>query len=297
MLNDRTIAPECDEVLTGNDVDWLTERFTSLDLVELNRRAEMLSRLDNKYVLTALALHAALPLLAEHFDVLEINGVRDFSYDTCYFDDPLLGNYHDHQRGRRRRFKVRLRRYVESDLCFVEVKLKDKRGITVKKRLPYQTAQFGHLNHQALAYIEQAYRQQYQQDYGLQLIPQLSNSYRRITLVSKHGAERMTIDHALRFSSDLRSLTLPEVFVVETKSHNANGLADRILRSSHQHPVDACSKYCVGLSVTGRVNQCNRFLPALRRLGAINSLISIPRALPRSTLVALPSTGNQITNY
>ena len=51
--------------------------------------------------------------------------------------------YRQHAQGERRRFKIRCRRYVDSDLYFVEVKLKGTRGRTTKQRMVYDDARHG----------------------------------------------------------------------------------------------------------------------------------------------------------
>lgn len=255
--------------------DWLTRSFDPISLKALNAKAAMLERLDNKYVVRAPVLAAAAAELSERFEVLEIDGQRSFTYDTCYFDDADRRSYYDHHQGRRQRIKVRVRKYVEAALCFVEVKLKDKRGSTVKKRMPYDPTLFGTLDEQALAHVEQAHQALYGRPFGKRLEPVLSMSYRRITLVAREGGERMTIDTGIHFNgmpgeqgSTPQRRTDEEVFIVETKSANGHGIADSVLRRHHQHPTNGCSKYCVGMSLTGAVQRYNRFRPALRKLGA-----------------------------
>jgi hypothetical protein len=78
----------------------------------------------------------------------------------------------------------------------------------------------------------------------------------------------MTIDTDLLFQSkDFAVATGTRVFIVETKSANGRGLADKLLRVQGERPTKRCSKYCLGMAVTGRVSKYNRFLPALRKLG------------------------------
>jgi hypothetical protein len=256
---------------TANAEALLQTLFRPISLAALNAKAAMLERLDNKYVLRADVLHAALPALAERFDMLEIDGRRAFTYETCYFDDAERRSYFDHHQGRRQRMKVRVRKYSDAGLCFVEVKLKDKRGVTVKKRLPYELCNYGRLDRRARAHIEQSYRALYAQPFGRPLEATLEMSYQRFTLVARDGGERMTIDSRIRFRADAQErATDDDVFIVETKSANGNGIADKILRALHQHPVNGCSKYCVGMSLTGAVDKRNRFLPALRKLGALD---------------------------
>jgi hypothetical protein len=257
--------------MRADDRSWLTEAFAPISLAALNAKAAMLERLDNKYVVRADVLREALPQLADHFDVLEIDGKRSFLYRTCYFDDAELRAYHDHHQGRRRRMKVRVRHYVDADLCFVEVKLKDKRGMTVKKRLRCGVDEFGALSDAGVAHVERCYADLYGRAFGRPLEPVLWMHYHRVTLVAREGGERMTIDSGLHFDAlgEARH-TDDDIFIVETKSANGNGLADRVLRRLHQHPTNGCSKYCVGMSVTGAVSRHNRFLPALRKLGAVS---------------------------
>lgn len=246
---------------------WLEAPFRPLTLGELNAKAAMLERLDNKYVVRAETLRAALAALCTRFDMLEIEGRRAFVYETCYFDDAARHGYFDHHQGRRQRMKVRVRKYTDARLCFVEVKLKDKRGVTVKKRLPYELERYGTLDPRARAHVRQSYRALYAQDFREALEPTLEMRYRRWTLVAREGGERMTIDGGLRFrAGSVECATAAEVFIVETKSARGNGIADKILRALHQHPVARCSKYCVGMSMVGAVAKHNRFLPALRKL-------------------------------
>lgn len=250
--------------------DWLVAPFHPIGLDALNAKASMLERLDNKYVVTAGTLAEALPALTEAFDVLEIDGQRAFTYDTCYFDDAQRRSYYDHHQGRRRRMKVRIRRYNDAGLCFVEVKLKDRRGATVKRRLRYPSENFGLLDDAALAHVETSYRDLYGEPFERPLEPVLSMRYRRVTLVARAGGERLTIDSGIRFvTASGEHGTGDHTFIVETKSANGNGLADAVLRRLHQHPTNGCSKYCVGMSVTGAVSRFNRFRPALRKLGVL----------------------------
>jgi VTC domain len=252
---------------TANTEARLAAPFRPIGLRALNAKAAMLERLDNKYIVPAAVLQQALPELACHFDILEIDGRRAFTYQTCYFDDAERRSYFDHHQGRRQRIKVRVRRYVDAGLCFVEVKLKDKRGITVKKRLPYEPDKYGTLDERAIEHVEHAYRELYGREFGHALEPVLEMSYRRLTLVARRGGERMTVDSGIRFgTADDACETADGVFIVETKSASGNGIADKILRSLHQHPTNGCSKYCVGMSLTGAVDKRNKFLPALRRL-------------------------------
>ncbi len=256
--------------MSNSHAQGLGAAFAPISLEALNAKAAMLERLDNKYVVRGAVLHEAVAELALRFDVLQIDGRREFLYRTCYFDDAERRSFYDHHQGRRQRMKVRVRHYVDGALCFVEVKLKDKRGITVKKRMPCAPSQYGRLDAQALAHVEKCHAALYGRPFGRPLARVLDMRYRRMTLVARDGGERMTIDTGIRFDAHgTERGTDDDVFVVEAKSANGNGVADSILRRLHQHPTNGCSKYCVGMSVTGSVERFNRFLPALRKLGVL----------------------------
>ena len=253
--------------ISANDNAWLTHQFDSIGLDGLNETAAMLQRLDNKYILDGDALERALPALREAFDVLDIGGQRAFSYESRYFDGPNWPSYFDHHQGRRKRAKVRTRRYLDSGACFVEIKLKDGRGSTVKHRAPCDNAAFGTLDEGALAHVRTCYRAMYQVDMPYDLARTLDTFYTRMTLVARHGGERLTIDNGLRFLLDGRVRDVDDrLFILEAKSENGNGLADRLLRALRQHPVKHCSKYCIGMALLQDGLKHNRFRAAVRRL-------------------------------
>jgi hypothetical protein len=250
------------------DIDWLTVPLNGIGLDTLNQRAAMMSRIDNKYVVPAERLQSIVPDLAARFDILEIDRRRAFTYATRYYDDADRSAYYEHHKGIRKGFKVRVRRYLEAGLCYLEVKVKGQRGMTEKYRMPYDPAALGWLTPEAATFAADTYEGQYGKPFGYALEPSLDVQYRRITLVAKDGGERMTIDTDLRFASgESRRNTGQRVFIVETKSTNGRGLADKMLRRVHERPTRKCSKYCIGMAALGQVSRWNRFLPAMRKLG------------------------------
>lgn len=240
--------------------------FDTISLDGLNGKAAMLERLDNKYIVPASRLLPAFTAFGELFDVLEIEGKRAFTYATQYYDDDAAQSYLDHHQGRRKRCKVRVRNYVDAGFSYLEVKLKDIRDVTVKKRLKLDRPEAG-LSAEALAFIDHCHTEMYGTALGRDLRPVITMQYERVTLVAKEGGERMTIDTSLGFSNDALERQVAEgQFILETKSARGNGIADKILRAHHLHPTKQCSKYCMGMAALGTVGRHNRFLPALKKL-------------------------------
>ena len=216
--------------------------------------------------------------LTERFDILEIDDRRAFTYDTRYFDDAERSAYYEHHQGVRKGFKVRVRRYTDSGLCFLEVKVKGRRGMTEKFRLPHDPTALDNLPPEARAYASATYAEHYGKPFRYQLSPALDVRYRRITLVARTGGERMTIDADMRFTTPAATLaTGTGVFIVETKSADGRGFADLSLRAAHERPTKRCSKYCIGMAALGEVSRYNHFLPTMRKLGMIATNPSIGR--------------------
>lgn len=254
-------------IIPNMDLAWLTNDFAPITLDQLNHKAEMLSRIDNKYVIDRWMFEKVLPDLLEQFDILEIENRRSFTYDTRYYDDPQRSAYYEHHQGLRKGFKVRVRRYADAGLCFLEVKVKGKRGMTEKYRLPYDPNAMDALTPEAFEFARQTYSSQYNKPFDYDLQRALDVRYQRITLVAKSGGERMTIDAKLHFGTPEQTLdATSDVFIVETKSALGRGFADKCLRRVHARPTKKCSKYCIGMAALGEVSRWNRFMPTMRRL-------------------------------
>lgn len=261
--------------ISENIPSELFSQFDAIDLSALVSKAEMLERVDRKYIVSREDLQKLLAELAPKFDILEIEGKRQFAYETRYFDGDQFETYTDHLRGRWKRVKVRVRRYVHSGECFLEVKLKDRRGKTLKHRKNVDAGQFDHLGQDAVEFVNDNHSKAYGKSIAFSLGQALYVRYTRTTLIAKTGGERLTIDGDIGFGSPDSKFDLSgDMFIVETKSGNGNGLADYVLRRLHQRPIKHCSKYCIGLSMINQHLKINPFRPAIRKLVGQNYLAS-----------------------
>ena len=259
------------------EVNWLINSFDPISLNDLNQKAEMLSRIDNKYVVQRESLQNVIEEVADNFEILEINNCRAFTYNTRYFDDFERSAYYEHHQGLRKGFKVRVRRYADADLCFLEVKVKGKRGMTLKHRLPYDPHKIDKLTEEGFEFARSTYSGHYDKPFEYDLRQALDLRYLRITLVEKSGGERMTIDTDLQFWTGGKSIKIkPGIFVVETKSELGRGVADLSFRKVHERPIKRCSKYCVGMAALGEVKKWNQFIPTMRKLNLIEGLSLVP---------------------
>jgi hypothetical protein len=89
--------------------------------------------------------------------------------------------------------------------------------------------------------------------------------YSRITLVSRHRQERVTIDLNLSYSWNDQTIRLPHIAIVEIKQEGFSNQSD-VARQLRLHQVRSTgfSKYCVGISLMYPELKNNNFKPKLR---------------------------------
>lgn len=239
------------------------EDLHPVDLDALTETASLQTRVDRKYLLPAADLPQILRSLPSGTDVLEIDGRRALHYASQYFDTPALDSFYGAAHGRRRRFKVRARTYVDSGGSFLEVKTRGGRATTVKERVPVAGA--------LLDRVAIAHARVLLSDAGIPDAPRLAESlrpvlqtrYRRATLLLPATAggdsSRATIDIDLAWlGAHGEALELPASVIVETKSTGRAGALDRALWR-HGHRPASLSKYATGMAALHPALPSNRW--------------------------------------
>ena len=113
----------------------LLDFFDPISLEEMGK-VRLMNRLDTKFVAPAGVLASLLEAALPHYFAQTIDGLRNMPYSTCYFDTADLKMYTDHERGKKCRKKVRIRRYEATPgLAFFEIKDKNNKGRTKKSRI------------------------------------------------------------------------------------------------------------------------------------------------------------------
>lgn len=242
--------------MTANVTVPTIDLFPTIDLDTLVAEAAMLTRIDRKYVLTTSDLAATLAGLHDASDrvrVLQINGATEFGYRSVYLDTPDLLSFHSTGQGRRRRFKVRSRAYLDTATSFLEVKTRGPRGTTVKERIEHPEV-FSGLTGPGRSFLTD--RLAAASVTGIDvttLTPTLVSEYRRTTLHINggDGATRATIDTGLRWRTAGRlagaGWVADDLVIVETKAGATPGIVDRLLWSQGHRP-QTISKYGTGMA-------------------------------------------------
>ena len=128
--------------MTNAAANIIPAEWKSISLEAMNEKAAMQTRVDRKYIVDAETAAKVLSTLGADASVMEIDGQRDFAYDSVYFDTPQMQSYHSAAYSRDDTFKIRTRSYLDSELTFLEVKTDGEQDMTSRSvsRTPSRTA-------------------------------------------------------------------------------------------------------------------------------------------------------------
>ena len=273
------------------------DHLAPTSLAELNSAAGLLTRVDRKYLVPLERAQELVGGLISEARVLDIDGRRRFSYASTYFDTPGLEAFMLTARKRRRRFKVRTRTYLDSGLCFLEVKTRGARGTTVKRRMGYHPDDASSLTGSGRAFVAACLASTgvtgpaVARAVAAALRPVLATTYERITLHLPDAGARATIDTALTWRrltpgartraaagagapqalrpahltaaiNDGEPVAVTGVAVVETKNPATPSPADRALWDAGHRPT-RISKYATGMALLHPELPANRWYRTL----------------------------------
>ena len=226
--------------------------FEPIALKEMNS-VSLLKRIDTKFLTTESKLIEVIPYLLSDYKVLEIGENRLMNYSTLYFDTEDLKSYNEHHNGRAKRQKIRIRKYIDSDLCFLEIKEKQNSGMTHKTRCSIPDIEKV-LTKKSTDFIKKTINK------DLILKPVLYNYFQRFTLVNKQRAERVTIDSCLNYKTNDATKSLHNIVVIEVKQEKQNTQTPvyKALKSNKIR-TSSFSKYCIGVANLFTEIKVNRF--------------------------------------
>lgn len=238
--------------------------YPPIMLDELVRDAALMTRMDRKYLVPLPDAVAIIGALDPDTRALEIAGRRLFDYHSTYFDTADHVAYRLTAHRRRRRFKIRTRRYINTGTCFLEVKTKDGRGNTVKSRMDYAPSDHTFLTPAGRAFTSEALREQgHQHALVDQLQAGAAIGYRRATLLLP-GGSRATVDTDLHWSDGPhRQATLTDHVIIESKSIGRVSSLDRALWRAGHRPT-GISKFATGTAMLHPELPCNKWARTLR---------------------------------
>jgi hypothetical protein len=223
----------------------------------------LMDRTDTKFVFKLDQLPFFLKNIINDYRILDIKGVRASKYETLYFDTEDFRLYMEHHKGKPNRYKIRSRKYVDSNLHFFEIKFKNNKGRTIKGRIK-------------LPEIEQAIHGKSEEFLNSRtnipaniLLPKLWTNCSRITLVNKYSKERLTLDIGLNFKNDQHIKHLPNLVIAEVKQEKATYSPFIKLMRQKGIKEGSISKYCFGVIFLYDQIKRNNFKPNLLTINKI----------------------------
>lgn len=261
----------------GTDILSRLSWFSAINLSELNATASYLKRIDKKYLLTEDQLTQILEDFALEFKVLDIDGKRVFLYDNVYMDTAEYLFYKQHQEGKENRTKVRTRHYTDSwDLAFFEYKQKEN-GITKKFRYQFPASEHGTMTKGKKRFFEGVYQSLYEEK-APEISPAIRTKYNRMTLVSRDGQERLTIDFNISIrdvrNEKAKNIKLKNLVVVESKSLSDECISAAIMQMHNIELSNSCSKYSLWVVYSGLAEKWSKFEETMEKIKEIRLEVS-----------------------
>lgn len=249
-----------------SEIDAVLAAFKPITLAEMSS-IKLMNRIDSKYMINISQLPTLLEQAKEDYFAQEIDGLRRAFYHTVYYDTPDAEMFVVHHNKKLTRQKIRIREYVESNQCFLEIKNKNNKGQTRKIRIPVE-------DENVLDKVEAIEFLNEKSNYQIEHLNQrLNNNFFRITLVNKEKTERLTIDTDISFSNCITRIEnqLSDLCIIEVKQEGdvyspfKDYLADLRIRKR------SISKYCLGMVLTDSSLKANNFK---RKLIYIHKLLN-----------------------
>ncbi len=241
----------------------ILKKFVPITLKEMDS-VELMNRRDSKFLFNSKFLPNILEGLIGTYFLLDINGRKINNYENIYFDTDEKKFYIHHHNGRKNRLKIRMRKYLDSNLTFFEIKNKNNKSRTIKKRVKIDD-----LN----KFIEKTGRKlilentMYNPD---DIKPVLNVSFSRLTFVAKDMSERATLDINLTTSNSTNTTAFNNLVIAELKQDMPNRKSPfyRLMRRYHI-PEFRFSKYCMGMIHAYPELKANRFKTNIMHINKI----------------------------
>jgi hypothetical protein len=236
--------------------------FTPISLKEMDD-VSLLSRVDTKFVFDYDTFLEILPELIEDYFVLDVNNIRINAYRSLYFDTNEFKFYYDHHNGKTNRKKVRFREYLDSGLCFLEIKQKNNKGITKKSRVKVDSIEES-LSNKSTDFIKSITGS------DMDLVPKHWNTYNRITFVNKKIKERLTIDTDFNFKGNDNKGEISNMIIAEVKQEKVN-YSSAFMRKIKEKRIRPfrISKYCMATASLYPELKQNNFKPKFLKINQL----------------------------
>lgn len=227
--------------------------FESISLSEA-KEFSLTDRNDKKFIFSYKYLNDILIKSQKFYKVMQVNGNPQSEYKSLYFDTKDLKFYHNHHNGKKNRYKIRYRKYLDTEDCFLEVKFKTNKKKTIKSRIPQKDI-LKSIPKESSEFLNNCTPYNHND-----LISLFYSTFKRTTLIHKEKKERVTIDINLKFYNGEFSDEFKNLVIAEVKTERFASQSDfiKILKEFNIYS-SPMSKYCTGLAIYKPTLKQNRF--------------------------------------
>ncbi len=246
--------------------------FESISLHQMSSENQM-TRYDKKYIFRSQLIPEIISHLKDCYCVLEIDGKKLMSYQSEYYDTEDYQMYNEHHNGKVNRFKIRLRKYIDTGETFLEIKRKTNKGLMVKRRTKLDDS--GKISPEAKDLIEELTHYKFDQ-----LRKTLKSEFFRLTLQNNLQKERVTIDCFPELSLNGKNISLPGLGIMEIKKCNihSSSIIEDLLKEKSVYSTNF-SKYCTGMALLNDEVKSNNFKNIILTLKKIeNEFLCYPKS-------------------
>ena len=255
----------------SNQMEKLTQilkNFSNINLEGLDA-VKLLKRYDIKYLLHKSMLPVVFDYLSCSHKILECDNKRIFRYQNLYFDNDDYFFYKQHHNKKLNRYKIRYRKYMDTEQCYFEIKFKNNLKKTFKTRLGLNGKNVDlSLSETAKNFAKKNVILKDSENLIENIKPKLWVEFNRLTFADLNNNERLTLDLNLKYSNG-RGLdkNINNLVIAEHKSEkiSVNSEFGRYLKTNRIFPAKF-SKYCVGIALYENDIKRNNFKRKISRL-------------------------------
>ncbi len=227
---------------------------------------KLLDRQDTKFIFGDYVLPCLLAHLRAKFKVLTIAGKSMLRYENLYFDTEDLLLYRQHHNEQLSRYKIRYRRYLDSGTSYFEIKQKNNKNRTIKRRIQVPDMRYPFDDVAGLMIKEHI---GISQD---RFTSTLDTYFTRVTLVGESLRDRVTIDFDIKVRGNGVKKEFHHLAIAEIKQCRYSSRSDffRVMKKLGIQEM-RLSKYCMGILATYPNVKYNRFKPKIMKINQIVS--------------------------
>ncbi len=244
----------------NSTIENIVNSYQGIDLKELSK-VDFDARVDTKFMFSVDKLPLFLEALKGQVCVLELGKKRQFHYKNLYFDYSNFEFFRKHHAGYLNRIKVRSRQYSENGPFVFEIKKKNNKSKTEKKRISLPSFA------DSKSDLTEKYLNE-QLGIGFNdLVETIGINYSRITISDVQMTEKFTMDIDLEATYNGKSHAFKNIAIAEIKQKRFSNKSMFVsaLRGINAYP-SSFSKYCAAVLVHRPDIKHNNFKPFLKNI-------------------------------